>query len=44
MALSVMGVAVFIAARQPYAGLFYFALLIIKTVGFLKMGGNHEYK
>ena len=44
MALSVMGVAVFIAARQPYAGLFFFALLIIKTVGFLKMGGNHEYK
>ena len=37
MALSVIGVAVFIAARQPYAGLFYFALLIIKTVGIMKL-------
>jgi len=44
MALSVFGVAVFIAARQPYAGLFYFALLIIKTVGIMKFGGNHEIK
>ena len=44
MALSVIGVAVFIAARQPYAGLFYFALLIIKTVGIMKFGGNHEIK
>ena len=44
MALSVIGVAVFIAARQPYAGLFYFALLIIKTVSIMKFGGNHEIK
>ena len=44
MAMSVIGVAVFIAARQPYAGLFYFALLIIKTVGIMKFGGNHEIK
>ena len=44
MALSVLGVAVFIAARQPYAGIFFFALLIIKTFGIMKVRGNHEYK
>jgi len=44
MALSVLGVAVFIAARQPYAGIFFFALLIIKTFGVMKVRGNHEYK
>ena len=42
MALSVLGVAVFIAARQPYAGSFFFALLIIKTFGIMKVRGNHE--
>ena len=42
MALSVLGVAVFIAARQPYAGIFFFALLIIKTFGIMKVRGNHE--
>ena len=42
MALSVLGVAVFIAARQPYAGIFFFALLIIKTFGSMKVRGNHE--
>ena len=44
MALSVLGVAVFIAARQPYAGIFFFALLIIKTFGIMKVRENHEYK
>ena len=39
-ALSVACVAVFIAARQPYAGLFCFALLIIKTAGIIKLGGK----
>ena len=38
MALSVLGVAVFIAARQPYAGLLCFALLVIKTIGILRLG------
>ena len=33
MVLSIVGVAVFIAARQPYAGIIYFALLVIKTLG-----------
>ena len=33
MTLSIIGVAVFIAARQPYAGIIFFALLVIK--GFL---------
>lgn len=37
MALSVLGVAVFIAARQPYAGIFCFALLVIKTIGIMKL-------
>ena len=37
MALSVLGVAVFIAARQPYAGLLCFALLVIKTIGILRV-------
>ena len=44
MALSVLGVAVFIAARQPYAGIFFFALLIIKSFGIMKVRENHEYK
>ena len=39
-ALSVACVAVFIAARQPYAGLFCFALLVIKTAGIIKLGGK----
>ena len=36
-ALSVLGVAVFIATRQPYAGILYFALLVIKTLGIMKL-------
>ena len=30
--LSIVGVAVFIAARQPYAGIVFFALLVIKAI------------
>ena len=37
MALSALGVAVFIAARQPYAGLVCFALLVIKTYSIMKL-------
>ena len=37
MALSVLAVAVFIAARQPYAGILFFALLMIKTFGIMKL-------
>ena len=37
MALSVLAVAVFIAARQPYAGILCFALLVIKTIGIMKL-------
>ena len=37
MALSVMAVAVFIAARQPYAGILCFALLGMKTFGIMKL-------
>ena len=37
MALSVLAVAVFIAARQPYAGIFCFALLVMKTIGRMKL-------
>ena len=33
MVLSIVGGAVFIASRQPYAGIIYFALLVIKTLG-----------
>ena len=32
VSLSIIGVAVFIAARQPYAGIIFFALLVIKAV------------
>ena len=35
--LSVIGVAVFIAARQPYAGILFFALLVIKTFVTMKL-------
>ncbi len=35
-ALSVLAVAVFIAARQPYAGILCFALLVIKAFGIMK--------
>ena len=35
--LSVLEVAVFIAARQPYAGFLCFALLVIKTYGIVRM-------
>ena len=37
MVLSILGVAIFIAVRQPYAGILYFALLVIKTLGILKL-------
>ncbi len=37
IALSVAAVAVFIAARQPYAGILCFALLVIKTFGIMKL-------
>ena len=37
MALSVLAVAVFIAARQPYAGILCFALLVMKTFGIMKL-------
>ena len=37
MVLSVVGVAVFIAARQPYTGIIYFALLVIKTLGIMRL-------
>ena len=38
MVLSVLAVAVFIAAKQPYAGILCFALLVIKTLGIMKLG------
>lgn len=38
LVLSIIGVAVFIAARQPYAGAVYFALLVVK--GFLMFQGK----
>ena len=44
MALSVLGVGIFIAARQPYAGIFYFALLVIKSFGIMKLRGYNEHK
>ena len=37
MVLSVLAVAVFITARQPYAGILCFALLIMKTFGIMKL-------
>ena len=37
MVMSIVGVAVFIAARQPYAGMVYFALLVIKTLGIMRL-------
>ena len=37
MVLSVLAVAVFIAARQPYAGILCFALLVMKTFGIMKL-------
>ncbi len=37
MALSILAVAVFIAARQPYAGILCFALLVMKTLGIMKL-------
>ena len=44
MALSVIAVAVFIAARQPYAGILCFALLVTKTFGIMKLRYNNENK
>lgn len=35
IALSVVCVAIFIAARQPYAGIFSFALLVVKSLLFI---------
>ena len=40
MMLSIVGVAVFIAARQPYAGIIYFALLVIKTLGIMRLSNQ----
>ena len=37
MALSILAVSVFIAARQPYAGILCFALLVMKTFGIMKL-------
>ena len=37
MVLSVLSVAVFIAVRQPYAGILCFALLVMKTIGMMKL-------
>ncbi len=37
MVLSVLAVAVYIATRQPYAGILCFALLVIKTFGIMKL-------
>ena len=37
MVLSVSAVAVFITARQPYAGILCFALLVMKTFGIMKL-------
>ena len=37
MVLSVLAVVVFIAARQPYAGILCFALLVMKTFGIMKL-------
>ena len=39
LALSVLDVAVFIAARQPYAGILCFSLLVIKTFLITKLKG-----
>lgn len=36
VALSVVGTALFIAARQPYAGLVFFTLLVIKGILFIR--------
>ena len=44
MVLSVLAVAAFIAARQPYAGILCFALLVMKTFGMMKLRNNNEYK
>lgn len=33
--LSIVGVVVFLATRQPYAGLVYFAVLVMKAFGFI---------
>ena len=40
MMLSIVGVAVFIASRQPYAGIIYFALLVIKTLGIMRLSNQ----
>ncbi|MBQ1377247.1 MAG: hypothetical protein IIY77_04690 [Lachnospiraceae bacterium] len=39
LALSVLDVAAFIAARQPYAGILCFSLLVIKTFLITKLRG-----
>lgn len=38
MALSVIGTMIFILTRQPYAGIFYLCLLVIKGILLLKKG------
>ena len=37
MVLSILAVIIFIAARQPYAGILCFALLVLKTIGIMKL-------
>ena len=37
MALSILAVAVFISARQPYVGTLCFVLLVMKTFGIMKL-------
>ena len=37
MVLSILAVAVFITARQPYPGILCFALLVMKTFGIMKL-------
>ena len=37
MALSILAVVIFIATRQPYAGILCFALLVMKTSGIMKL-------
>lgn len=44
MVLSVLCVSVFIAARQPYAGILCFALLVIKTLVMMRLREDHAYK
>ena len=48
MALSVVGVGIFIGTRQPYAGIICFSILVIKAGLMLKgnndLKGNHDHE